>query len=281
MWLPTWIRPSCWPATARCTFSGWRADAPQERATSIPWAAPLRVVFSPSGSAAALYSPGSVKVIKGLPDAPVVAATIRVRVNPRSRRPLPETLAVSDDGAYLLYSAGGPVELIGVAGDSRKVLAGATGALAAFAPGSHDAAIVYGGKLILYQDIAGQPPSAPSTALPRPARWHFRPTPRSSSWPARQAAQSPPSRWRPATRSALACDCAPARPDSDGFRLPPDGAGQRAALAAGYRVRRGLVFVCPLAGPRTSALERSPTMSAPACRRYFEGAGTISSCPAS
>src|SRR6266545_605057 len=32
-------------------------------------AAPARVVFSPSGSAAALYANGSVQVIKGLPDA--------------------------------------------------------------------------------------------------------------------------------------------------------------------------------------------------------------------
>jgi hypothetical protein len=79
------------------------ADVPVEQ-TVDSLGAPLRVVFSPSGSAAALYSPGSVQVIKGLPDAPVLASTIRVRPNPRQRRALPNTLAISDDGAYLLYA---------------------------------------------------------------------------------------------------------------------------------------------------------------------------------
>src|ERR1035438_859985 len=86
------------------------AAAPQERAVDS-LGAPLGVVFSPSGSAAALYWPGNVQMIKGLPDAPVVAATIALRGNPRPRRPLPDTLAISDDGAYLLYAAGGPMEL--------------------------------------------------------------------------------------------------------------------------------------------------------------------------
>src|ERR1035437_5800870 len=45
------------------------ADAPPETAVDS-LGAPLRLVFSPSGTAAALYSPGSVQVIKGLPDAP-------------------------------------------------------------------------------------------------------------------------------------------------------------------------------------------------------------------
>src|SRR5260370_31537354 len=129
------------------------ADAPSERAVDS-LVAPLNVVFSPSGTAAALYSPGSVQVIKGLPDAPAGAATIRLRTNPRSRRQLPETLAISDDGAFILYSSGGPIELIGVAGNNRQVMERGPRALAAFASRGHDAATINSTKLTPYQDIA-------------------------------------------------------------------------------------------------------------------------------
>ena len=130
------------------------ADAPREL-TIDSLGACLGVVYSPSGSVAALYSRGSVRVIKGLPDAPIVAATVSLRPNPRSQRPLPFTLAVSDDGQYLLYGAGGVIELFGVAGDRRRVADGAREVAAAFAPGGHDAAVVQRDKLTLFRDIAG------------------------------------------------------------------------------------------------------------------------------
>jgi hypothetical protein len=130
------------------------ADAPRELAVDSLGAC-LGVVYSPSGTAAALLSPGSVRVIKGLPDAPVVAATVTLRPNPRPQRPLPHTLAISDDGAYLLYGAGGVIELFGVAGDRRQVANGARGVTAAFAPGGHDAAVVQLDKVTLFTDIAG------------------------------------------------------------------------------------------------------------------------------
>src|ERR1039458_4974659 len=107
------------------------------------------VYYSPSGTAAALFSRGSVLVIKGLPDAPVVAATVTLRPNPRPQRPLPFFLAVSDDGQYLLYGAGGLIELFGVAGDRRQLANGPREATAAFAPGGHDAAVVQRDKLTL------------------------------------------------------------------------------------------------------------------------------------
>jgi hypothetical protein len=196
------------------------SDAPQER-TVDALGAPLRVVFSPTGSAAALYSPGSVKVIKGLPDAPAVAATLRVSVSTRPRRPLPEALAVSDDGAYVLYSADGPIELIGVAGDSRKVMDGAAGALAAFAPGNHDAAIVSVDKLILYQDIAGAATERTFDGVTTPSAVAFSPNTQkllvgSTSGRAVTAIQV-----ATGERSALACDCTPANliPMGSVFRL--------------------------------------------------------------
>src|SRR5204863_417672 len=80
------------------------------------------IVYSPSGTAAALLSEGKIQVIKGLPDAPAVSATISQRANPRKRRPLPDSLAISDDGAYLLYAAGGPVELLSDAASDRGLI---------------------------------------------------------------------------------------------------------------------------------------------------------------
>jgi hypothetical protein len=130
------------------------ADAPRELTVDSIGGCYM-VVYSPSGTAAALYSRGSVLMIKGLPDAPVVAATVRLRPDPRPQRPLPFTLAVSDDGQYLLYGAGGLIELFGVAGDRRQVANGAREVGAAFAPGGHDAAVVQRDKVTLFRDIAG------------------------------------------------------------------------------------------------------------------------------
>ena len=196
------------------------ADAPQERSLDS-LGSPLRVVYSPAGSAAALYSPGSVKIVKGLPDAPAVAATIRVSVDSRSRRPLPGALAVSDDGAYLLYSAGGPVELIGVAGDSRKILENAAGALAAFAPGNHDAAIVYSGKLILYQDIAGAATERTFDGVTTPSAMAFSPDTQKLFVASTTGRAVTSVQVATGERSALACDCTPANlvPMGSVFRL--------------------------------------------------------------
>ena len=67
-------------------------------------AAAERVVFSPSGTAAALYASGSVQVINGLPGHRRGGGD-----HPRARQregAVPSgDLAISDDGAYLLYSA--------------------------------------------------------------------------------------------------------------------------------------------------------------------------------
>jgi hypothetical protein len=218
------------------------ADAPAELAVAS-LGAPLRVVFSPSGSAAGLYSPGSVQVIKGLPDAPVVAATISLRANPRPRRPLPDTLAISDDGAYLLYAAGGPIELIGVAGDSRQVMAGAAGALAAFEPGSHDAAIVHSGKLTLFQEIAGAATERSFPGIAAPSALAFSPGGQQLFVASATGRAVTTIQVATGDRSVLACDCAPSVliPMGSLFRLNELGAEPLWLLdtASG----RGLVFV--------------------------------------
>ena len=220
-------------------------DAPQERAVES-LGAPLRVVFSPSGSAAALYSPGSVQVIqviKGLPDAPVVAATLTLRGNPRPHGPLPDTLAVSDDGAYLLYAAGSPVELIGVAGDSRQVIAGSAGALAAFAPGGHDAAIVHSGKVILYRDMAGAATERSFAGIAAPSAVAFSPDGQKLHVASATGRAVTTIQVATGDRSALACDCAPSLlvPMGPVFRLTELGTEPLWLLDTASE--RGLVFV--------------------------------------
>ena len=193
----------------RTHLFGLTADAPAERTIDLPGSL-QRVVYSPSGSAAALYSAGSLQVIKGLPDSPAVAANLRMRINPRQGKALPETLAVSDDGAYVLYSTGGPVEMIGVAGDSRQVMASSAGSLAAFAPGGHDAAIVDGEKLILFQNIAGAATERRFAGIATPSAVAF--SADSQKLFVASATGRAVTSIQVATgdRAALACDCAPA-----------------------------------------------------------------------
>ena len=218
------------------------ADAPLERAVDS-LGAPLRVVFSPSGSAAALYSPGSVQVIKGLPDAPAVSATISLHRNLRARRPLPDTLAISDDGAYLLYGTGGPIELIGVAGNSRQIMAGAPDALAAFAPRGHDAALIHSGKLTLFQDIAGAATERSFDAIETPSALAFSPDGQKLFVASATGRAVTTIRVATGDRSALACDCAPSAliPMGSVFRL--NELGSEPLWLLDTASERGLVFV--------------------------------------
>jgi len=124
--------------------------------------APERAVFSPGGTALALVTPGSVRIYKGLPDAPTVTGTIelpadRVVAMERGKRLRPGggAIAVSDDGLYLLYVNGDAIELLGVGGDSRQLTSAAAGATPVFAPGGHDAAVIDGQAIALFQDAAG------------------------------------------------------------------------------------------------------------------------------
>ena len=128
--------------------------------------APERAVFSPSGSALALVTPGSVRIVKGLPDAPTVAGTVELPVERgaapsaamaagKLQRPGGGAVAVSDDGLYLLYVSGRSVQILGIGGESRKLTDAASNALPAFAPAGHDAAIVDAESVALFQDAAG------------------------------------------------------------------------------------------------------------------------------
>ena len=115
-------------------------------------AVPDRVVFSPAGTAAALYTGGSVAIVTGLPASPSITGTLDV-----SALGTPDSLALSDDGAILLAAAGTSVELYGNFNDFGKLTDVAGPAMVAFAPGGHDAAIgdLAGAGIVLYHDLTG------------------------------------------------------------------------------------------------------------------------------
>jgi hypothetical protein len=115
-----------------------------------------RVVFSPLGSAAALYSSGSIQVVSGLPDSPAIAARLDVHAFG-----VPVALALSDDGTVLLLASDTSVELFGGAADLGPLVSTAGSALVAFAPAGHDAAVVdgVGAGVTLFHDLTGAPSS--------------------------------------------------------------------------------------------------------------------------
>ena len=142
------------------------------RALDNLMSSPTSVVFSPSGTAAALYRAGSVQVLRGLPDAPEIAVTMQLTSASGAgmasaapiRRVIPGAMAVSDDAAFVLLARDNSIELFSVAGGVRKLADAHAGAAVAFASGGHDAAVVSGGTLSVFQDVSG-----PSTRQEFPA----------------------------------------------------------------------------------------------------------------
>lgn len=136
-------------------------------------------VFSPSGSAVALYSAGRVQVVTGLPDAPTAGASFEVGAMPGAAvgRKLAPPIALSDDGAWLLAATRVSVDLFHANGGPSHLLQTQPYALVAFAAGSHDAAIsdpVAG--LVLVHDVtaaSNQQPLAAPGAIRRPSALAF------------------------------------------------------------------------------------------------------------
>jgi hypothetical protein len=205
------------------------------------------VVFSPAGTAAALYGAGSVQMLKGLPDAPAIAGTLSLGHDyssqvgaaaslGKTRRSTGEPLAVSDDGAWLLLVSNGGLRVLGLGGDNRKLADVTAGTLAAFAPGGHDAAMVDPETgLALIHDVVGasvlQILVGPGSNLGLPVAMAFSPD-ASKVFVASAAARNVTAVDVTASASAgasttLACDCTPNGLVRMGgvFRLNEFGAG--------------------------------------------------------
>jgi hypothetical protein len=132
-----------------------------ERPLSLAMQAPAGIVFSPSGTAVALYRSGNVQVLTGLPDAVQVGHTHPVAEAGSSmaaaapKRPTGTAFAVSDDATCVLVARDQSVSLSMFPGGVRVLTNAQANALVAFAPGGHDAAVLSGGTLSLFQDVAG------------------------------------------------------------------------------------------------------------------------------
>jgi len=110
------------------------------------------VVFNPSGTAAALYSAGRVQIVTGLPSSPAAGTTFTAA----SARGIAPSVALSDDGLYLLTGARGSVELFSPSGGPVRLMETTSLPLVAFAPGGHDAAIADSrAGVVLFHDVGG------------------------------------------------------------------------------------------------------------------------------
>jgi hypothetical protein len=142
---------------------------------------PQRIIFSPTGSSAALYSDGQVQIITGLPSSPKVADAFLLGHGARNARPSVSSMTLTDDGAYLLFSAGGSIQLANASEGSRVLTSAGFGAAVAFAPNSRDAAIAAPGTgALILHDVANtavpQPLAADDAAFAQIAGIAFEPT---------------------------------------------------------------------------------------------------------
>ena len=194
--------------------------------------APERILFSPSGTAAALMGDTSSRILTGLPNAPTLSGSVRipafwgqVSTGIHSAK-LPANVALSDDGTYMLATVQGQARLLSVQGQNRSLMAAQTGALVAFAPGNHDAAVMdsFTG-LTLIRDAAGngttQLLSVPDDGLAGPAGLAFS-SDRKTVYVASSTAKSVVAfNLAAASRTAIGCACTPTTlmPMGNLFRL--------------------------------------------------------------
>ncbi len=149
-------------------------------ATEVSWNGvphgPAQMVYSPSGTAAAIYAAGRVQVVSGLPNAPVPAFAAELDSSPvaparQSPRAASQAMALSDDATWLLVAGEGRVRLLGASGSSSVLLEGSRAVSVAFAPGGHAAAVLEGAGpwLNVFTDVSaasGQRIPAPGLAEP-------------------------------------------------------------------------------------------------------------------
>jgi hypothetical protein len=222
------------------------SGALNEVAISGLTAEPERVAFSPSGTAAVLYSNGRAQIVTGLPGAPSLAGSIQLGSGPRS--PHPTSFAISDDGAYLLFAVGEAIQLASQSGGVRGVMSAGAGASVAFAPGGHDAAVAARGTgAVLISDVPGaaaqQTLAAGDQSFQIVAGLSFSADGK-RIFMASAAAQSVVTLDLSGNRTDVACNCSPAEltPMGNLFRLNELGTGPLWLADAGSSGPR-IVFV--------------------------------------
>lgn len=193
---------------------------------------PERVVFSPSGTAAALVASNTARILTGLPSAPTLIGSIKVEslsiymVEGLANAHWSSPLALSDDGAYMLNVIQGSVRLLSAQGQNRHLIPAQDTALLAFAAGGHDAAVMDSlTGLTLIRDAAGaastQLLAAPDAGLAGPAGLAFS-NDKQTLYVASSTAQSVVAfNLAAASRTVIGCACTPTTMESMGnlFRL--------------------------------------------------------------
>jgi hypothetical protein len=219
--------------------------------------APQSVVFSPSGTAAALYAGSSVQVVTGLPDSAAIAASLTLQT------PF-DSLALSDDGAVLLAASSDGVELFNGAADQGALTATTGSALLAFAPSSHDAAVVdrRGAGLVLFRNItapvAPQPLAATDDAIQSASALAFSADGQQVLLATGQSVAT--FDLAAGARGSIPCACSPARLARIGdlFRLNELGTDPLWLLDA-RPATAGVLFVPAMASSDAPSVSRLPT----------------------
>jgi DNA-binding beta-propeller fold protein YncE len=208
------------------------AGAPTELSLGGIAGAPQQVVFSQSGTAAALLTAGTAQVLTGLPNAPTLAGAIAVpmaaQAPARSRTAAApaQSWALSDDGTYLLTVFGGSARLLSIQGQNRSLLPAQAGALVAFAAGGYDAAVMDSVTgLTLVRDAAGtagtQVLATPDDGLAGPAGLAFSQDGKTLYVASATAQSVAVFNLAAGSRTAIGCACTPATlvPMGNVFRL--------------------------------------------------------------
>ncbi len=192
-------------------------------------------------------------MVTGLPGAPSLAGSLTLKQGARFIHPT--SLAVSDDGAYLLFGAGADIQLASRAGGVRGVMTAGTGASVAFASGGHDAAVAARGTgAVLIRDVPGaaaqQTLAAGDASFQKIAGLAFSADGK-RLFIASPAAQSVVILDMAGNRTDVACGCSSTElvPMGNLFRLNELGAGPLWLADAGASGPR-VVFVPALQAPR-------------------------------
>jgi WD40 repeat protein len=179
---------------------------------SVPYLAssPQRILFSPSGTSAAIFGGGSIEVVTGLPNNATVSGGVDL-----SSGTTPDSLAISDDGSVLLVSANNAIELYGSLADMGKLMTTAGPAIVAFSAGGHDAAIndPNGAGIVLYRDLTGanasQVLAAPDSTISAASALAFSADGKSLLLASSSGKSVTTIDLAAGARNAIACSCSP------------------------------------------------------------------------
>lgn len=239
-------------------------------ATEVAWDGapnwPAKVVYSPSGTAAAIYASRRVQVVGGLPNSPALAFGAELDPPPvmltrQTMLAAPQAMAVSDDAAWVLISNEGRVRLLGASGSNGWPPDGVRAVSVAFAPGGHSAAVLSGAGpwLDLFADVSAGSwqQRIPASGLAAPVGLAFSADGKSAVAVSRSGKSVTIFDVAAGDATTLNCDCTPTGVSRMGslFGLTEAGSGPVWMVDAGASPAR-IVFVPARANPERRLISR-------------------------